>query len=48
MVFLLIITSIAFIILIIIEKMLLFIERIKKPEGRYNIGWVSDIGTYLK
>ena len=43
--FLVIITSlITFMTLIIIEKMLVFIER-KKPEGRQNIGSVSVIGT---
>ena len=45
--FLVIIASlIAFMILIIIEKIIFFIE--SEPVGRYNIGSVSVIGTYLK
>ena len=45
--FLVIIASlIAFMILIIIEKIIFFIE--SEQVGRYNIGSVSVISTYLK
>ena len=39
---------IAFMILIIIEKNAHFHCNNQKREGRYNIGSVSVIGTYLK